>query len=46
MKGAHAEEEYYLKSILSGSIVKSYMSVTKIKQSYRLQGGVLQSEDG
>lgn len=29
VKGAHAEEEYLLIDILSGCIVKSYMSVTE-----------------
>lgn len=30
VKGIHAEEKYRLIDILSGHIVKSYMSVTKV----------------
>ena len=50
MKGIRAEEEYYLIGILSGCIVKSYMSVTG-KMGWlhgyvnQTLGGVLRNEE-
>ena len=54
MKGARAEEEYLLMGILSGYIVKSYMSVTVMIGGWSadeywysgwLIGGVLRKEE-
>lgn len=53
VKGVRAEEEYRLIDILSGCIVKSYMSVTGMKRRLNTEdvyvswmtGGVLRNED-
>lgn len=54
VKGAHAEEKYLLIDILSGCVVKSYMSVTRVMAGWNTEdmygsqtlGGVLRNEEG